>query len=221
MATDAGRGGRRRSLDPQGRRALFEEIWAEDQRFAARDRAHMGYDYAVPGAWQGASKRVRVIGDKKGGRSSWWLHDEPALLDRLYEVVALPLRFIHVSRSPWDNIATIVRRGMDHTRAIAWYFETCDAVAGIKARIPAADVLDLRHEDFLRDPRAHLRGLCRFLEVRADEAWIEACVAVVDTRPRRSRHELPWSAEQIAWVQREVVRFPWFRESDLDLAGEA
>ncbi|MCB9796602.1 MAG: sulfotransferase [Alphaproteobacteria bacterium] len=197
------------------REALFAEIRRCDEQFGDQGRQHTDYDYAVPGAWHGRTQAPRVIGDKKGGRSTWWLHDEPELLERLYEVVDMPVRFLHVSRSPWDNIATMVRRGISHDRAIAWYFETCDAVAGIKARIPAAQVFDLRHEDFVEDPRRWLLAMARFLEVSEDARWVEASASVVRPRPNHSRFELEWSEAQRAEVLAQIPRFPWLRPEDL------
>jgi len=198
------------------RDALFRAIVEADRSFAERERHHTDYDYNVPGSWHGRWERLRVIGDKKGGRSSWWLHDEPELLDRLYEVVSLPVRFIHVSRSPWDNIATITRRGHTHEDAISWYFDTCEAVVGIRSRIPSAHVFDLRHEDLIADPAGEMQRLAAFLGLDAPAPWIQACAARVNPAPNRSRHELTWSDPQIERVSRAVRRFPWFRPEDAE-----
>lgn len=198
------------------RRALFEEILAADRDFAARGRRHMGFEYAVPGAWQGRFTRLRVIGDKKGGRSSWWLHDEPELLPRLRALVGLPLRFVHVVRSPWDNISTIARRHeLSLDAAIAWYFDTCAAVAGIFARIPEEERHTLHHEDLVADPKGQLSALARSLEVSVDEGWLEACAAVVRPTANRSRAERPWSAAQRREVERRAAEVVWLRPEPL------
>ncbi|MCB9541290.1 MAG: sulfotransferase [Myxococcales bacterium] len=199
-----------------GRAQLFDEIAGHAARFGAEGRQHMGYDYTVPGAWQGRHTTLEVIGDKKGGRSSWWLHDEPALLDRLRETVRLPMRFIHVVRSPWDNIATICTRGRALDDAIGWYFETCAAVAGIRARLPADDVFELHHEALIAEPRRWLFALADFLGVARETQWADACAAVVDPRPSRSRERVAWSAAQRAEVRRQVARFDWLDQGDFD-----
>lgn len=204
-----------------GRPQLFGEIAAHGHAFAARGRRHMGYHYTVPGGWQGRTTTLKVIGDKKGGRSSWWLHDEPELLDRLRETVRLPVRFIHVVRSVWDNIATISTRGMDLDRAIAWYFETCEAVAGIKARVPAADVFEMRHEDLIADPRGVLFGLADFLGLARDPRWADACAAMISPAPSRSRTRVQWTPARLAEVRQQVPRFPWLDQGDLDFEPHA
>lgn len=205
-----------RIRDGISRAQLFDEIAGHADRFGAEGRQHMGYDYAVPDAWQGRHTTLRVIGDKKGGRSSWWLHDEPDLLDRLRATVRLPVRFIHVVRSPWDNIATICTRGMPLDDAIGWYFETCAAVAGIRARLPVADVFELHHEALIADPRRWLAALADFLGVAREPRWLDACAAVVNPRPSRSRERVVWSASQRAAVRRQVARFPWLDRGDFD-----
>jgi hypothetical protein len=198
------------------REALFAEILAADRDFAARGRRHMGFEYAVPGAWQGRFSTLRVIGDKKGGRSSWWLHDEPELLPKLRALVGLPLRFVHVVRSPWDNIATIARRhALSLDEAIAWYFDTCAAVAGIFERIPEEERHTLHHEELVADPKGQLAALARFLEVSVDEGWLEACAAVVRPAVNRSRAERRWSEAQRREVERRAAGFVWLRPEAL------
>jgi len=198
-----------RVRDGVGRAQLFAEIAGHERRFAADGRQHMSYDYTVDGAWQGRWRTLKVIGDKKGGRSSWWLHDEPELLDRLRETVRLPMRFIHVVRSVWDNIATISTRGMDLDRAIAWYFETCEAVAGIKARLPAESVFEMTHEGLIAAPHETLFALAGFLGIDRDRRWADACAAMISPRPSRTRHRVMWTAAQKAEVRRQVPRFAW------------
>ncbi len=205
-----------RIRDGVGRAALFDEIAGHARRFGAAGRIHMDYDYSIPGAWQGRQRRLRVIGDKKGGRSSWWLHDEPALLGRLRETVRLPVRFIHVVRSVWDNIATISTRGMPLDDAIRWYFETCEAIEGIKARLPAGDLFELRHEAMVADPRGQLFALADVLGLERNAQWADACAAVVHPKPSRTRHRVEWTAARKALVRRGVERFAWLPPEDVD-----
>ena len=52
----------------------------------------------------------KVIGDKKGGRTSQILTnpDKVTILEDIRQVVQVPLKFIHVFRNPFDNIATML-----------------------------------------------------------------------------------------------------------------
>ena len=54
----------------------------------------------------------KVIGDKKGGKTSeiFANNDSMETLEEIAEVVKLPMKFIHVTRNPFDNIATMTLR---------------------------------------------------------------------------------------------------------------
>ena len=55
-----------------------------------------------------------MIGDKKGGRTSQLISKDPNSIKQLEEIaknVGVPMKFIHIVRNPFDNIATMVLRG--------------------------------------------------------------------------------------------------------------
>ena len=54
----------------------------------------------------------KVIGDKKGGTTSMFLANPKnmELLEKIGQIVQIPMKFIHVTRNPFDNIATIMLR---------------------------------------------------------------------------------------------------------------
>ncbi len=52
------------------RNIIFSQILKNEQRFAMRGYQWTGFDYSVPGQHQGTFERLRVIGDKKAGRST-------------------------------------------------------------------------------------------------------------------------------------------------------
>src|SRR5262245_3468595 len=85
-------------------------LWAQDQAFGCAGREWTGYDYRVPGQWQGRFERLLVIGDKHAGGATRVLGQRPAILDRLRQTVGVPVKLIHVVRHPLDNIATLHRR---------------------------------------------------------------------------------------------------------------
>ena len=51
----------------------------------------------------------KVIGDKKGGHTSKILIDPNKMskLEEIRQIVRVPMKFIHVTRNPFDNIATM------------------------------------------------------------------------------------------------------------------
>ena len=56
----------------------------------------------------------QVIGDKKGGKTSAILDnpDQMKVLEEISKTVQVPLKFIHVTRNPFDNISTMMLRAL-------------------------------------------------------------------------------------------------------------
>jgi hypothetical protein len=190
------------------RHALYSRIVNHDATFTASGRQWFGYDYRVPDQWQGRVSELRVIGDKKGGVTTERLGARPELLERLRRTVAVPVRLVHVVRSPYDNITTMARRsGQTLERAAGRYFDLCATVARVKQEVPESDVLDVRHEAFVSDPRAHLARACRFLGVEAPSAYLDACSGAVFSAPRQTRADLAWDASLVDRVAAEAARY--------------
>ena len=53
-----------------------------------------------------------MIGDKKGGNTAEILQHERGMndLQEIMDTVGVPLKFIHIVRNPFDNIATLSLR---------------------------------------------------------------------------------------------------------------
>ena len=70
-------------------------------------------------------------------------------------------------------------------------------------------LVELRHERIVADPRAALAGLCRFLGVEAPEDYLEACASVVRKAPRRTRFDIDWPVPARARVEALIAKFPF------------
>jgi hypothetical protein len=183
----------------------------EQERVKAGHVSGSGYGYAVPDSWQGCYRRLSVIGDKKGGRTTLRLADDPALLDRLATVTGVPVRLVQVVRTPWDNIATMHRRAPRRGLAptIDLYFDLSDTVDAVEARTAPEAFHRLRHEGLVADPATELSGLCGFLGVPVEPDHLAACAAVVFPEPRRTRDDVPWTDAQRAEVGERIGGHPW------------
>jgi hypothetical protein len=179
---------------------LYARILLHDREFTAAGRKWYGYDYVVPGQWQGRFRQLRVIGDKRGAVTTERIEEDPSLLHRLEEVVGVPVRFVHVTRNPFDNVVTMSRRGgKTLDQASDRYLALCATVASLHAE-RSGDIMDLRHEDLLADVPGRLAAVCRWLGLEPDDAYLSACASVAFDSPRRTRNELPWSADQRARI---------------------
>jgi hypothetical protein len=182
-----------------------------------------GYSYEVPGQWQGRYERLEVIGDKKGGRSTARLAAHPELFARLQTTVRVPVKVVQVIRNPYDNIATMHRRG--HRRPLAehaaTYFELAATVRSLRERIDDDHFHELRLEDLIDDPTATLRRLAQFLGLDPSAAYLEACAGIVFRRERHTRTEAPWTSELLDLVATEAATYPWLDGYRFDADADA
>jgi hypothetical protein len=193
-----------------GRSQLFYQLIENSKEFAEKGRLITGYSYEVPNQWQGRYSRLRVIGDKRGGSSVRRLMARPGLIDQLQSTVALPVKWIHVIRNPYDNVATIFRRSKrDLEGSLDFYFRHVNGVAGIRDRIPEADLLEIRHEGIIADPTQHLKQLCAFLGLEPDEKYLCDCASILFESPKRTREGVEWTPDQRARIEAEIARLPF------------
>lgn len=195
--------------------------FSRDQLFALlleRSAAGKGlksyeYEYKVPTQWQGRYERLRVIGDKEGGMSSLRLRRKPELLDMLKERVGVPVVLVHIVRNPFDNIATMLNRGDADTldQAIEIYFRFARTAAEVKARQGGDPVVEVRHEDFVRDARGSLASICGALGVEATPDYLDDCAAIVFDTPRQRRSTVPWTGARVRRVEEEIAGIEFLR----------
>lgn len=194
-----------------GRDQLFQLILDRAKEVDLGGRVQSGYQYDVPGQWQGRYRNLTVIGHKKGSQSTRQLDRNIDLLDHLRKTAGVPVRFLHVTRDPLDNISSIAARAETLEHAIAGYVDLCEMNERLLAALGPDEVLTLRHEDLVTDPRAVLIRLCEFMGLQVEEAWLEACAGVVFDAPHRTRTSQPWSPELIESVRAQMRRFDFLQ----------
>ena len=209
------------SLVKEGRKDtdIFQTILENSRRNALLGRRETGYSYDVPGQWQGRARNLTVIGDKKGGRTSLLLHEEPCLLDKLIATLnGLPLKILHVTRNPFDSIATMFRRRQPPLLddAIDLYCDLSVAVAETKNRIDPGAMLDIAHEDLIADAAAELQRICSFLGVAAEPEYVQSCAGIVYKTPNKSRYSVEWSGAQRTKVLNLIKTFAFLAHYTID-----
>ena len=196
---------------------LYQLLLDNSRRFALNGREWTGYAYGVPGQRQGQFDELRMIGDKKGGRSTLRLAGNPDLLPKLRKTVVTEVRFVHVVRNPYDNIAAMHKRPPEYLRApslgaiVDDYLSRCEANAGLRERLGRDAVLDVHHESVVEDPKSSLRELCDFLNLGCDEDYLETCASVVFRSPHKSRYDIEWDEASLAAVRAGIERFEFLK----------
>lgn len=192
-----------------GMKQVYSLILKRDRSFIDHGAQWEGYSYTVPDQWQGRFEQIRVIGDKKGGETSWLLGDRPELLQKLRDKLTVPLRAIHQVRNPFDNVATMARRGeISIEKAAKAYFALCDTNQRLRSgELSSDELFEVRHEEMIYNPKAMLRDLCSFIGIDAPQDFIDACANCVHRSPNRSRDKMKWTDEQIESIQKRIDQY--------------
>jgi Sulfotransferase family len=196
---------------------LYQLLLDNSRRFTQRGRGWTGYAYEVPHQWQGRFDDLRVIGDKKGGRSTIQLAKNLELLHQLQKTVATEIKFVHAIRNPYDNVATMYKRALEHgynsalMTTVEDYISRCEMNADLKKRLEKGKMLDVCHESFIGDPKSSLRELCDFLGLGYDEDYLAACASIVFESPHRSRYDIEWDAASLTAVREGIERFDFLK----------
>ncbi len=194
------------------RRALFETLVENARRQAEHPggrRGGGGYSYTVPGQWQGRARRLRVIGDKKGGRTRGRLQRDPEELGVLERTVEAPLRILHVIRNPYDLIARWVlarKDGRTLPQAVEDFGANVRTIQDAVIADGERPVLTLRHESFVASPKTELARICEFLGVDTDDAYLDACASIVFESPQTARQRVEWTSADRDAVQQIIDR---------------
>lgn len=199
------------------RNQLFTLILKKDRDFVQSGGEWTGYQYSLPGASQGEFRELAVIGDKKGGSSSLQIAGDADILPRLRELVRMPLRFIHVVRNPYDNIATMQRKiGLSLSEVIDRYRVHCRGSALALDFAEPGSAYTFRHEELIADPSGVMQRLCEFLGRPASEAYLDACEGRVFDSPRKTRFDAPWTESDKRAVQRLMEDFQFLLGYNFD-----
>ncbi len=190
------------------KRQLYSLLLERDRQFGSNGRTWSGYQYEVPDQFQGRFEQLRVLGDKRARSSVLQIAQDPKLLDRLRRRVGVPIRVIHVTRNPFDNIATEARRHkMTLTKSTQWYEHICRAVRQVRPLLDPSELLDVRYEAFVSDPGTSLTELCHFIDVEPSASYLSACAGIVWPSTNRSRDAVVWSDSERQGVERLIDEY--------------
>lgn len=200
-----------------GRTQIYYLVVKRSEWFASRGSAWNDYQYSVPGQWQGRFDTLRVLGDKKAGATVLRLMAKPQLLQSLKRTIGKPIRFVHVIRNPYDNIATLHRKqGGSLEHRIERYFAMARAVVRLRDEIGSDAILDVRHESLLEDPRVWLTNICTYLNLNPSHKYLDDCSKIVHSSPRKSRHDVEWREEYIEAIQNGIDNCDFLRGYTFD-----
>lgn len=193
------------------KRQIYHLLREKSLKFAGTGRKGINYSYLVPNQWHGRYKDLQIIGDKHGEAATLRLQARPQLLQRLRNVIDERITLIHVIRNPYDSIKTISlktkRFKQSLKKSTEYYFSLCNTVMKIKKQIETNDLFELKHEDFIDDPKFYLKGLCNFLGVESSGDYLDDCASIVFKSSHKSRYDVQWSQELIDFVKTNIEKY--------------
>ena len=159
-----------------------------------------GYNLHIESQWQGTFSQLKVIGDKGGGKLSdtliGSLNRTTACFRLLKEKIKMPIVLFHVVRNPFDMLATYfaIRRKFSVHEMISKgaklnlnRHQIIPAARSITRRekslkewlnseeMKDTEVVHIHSEEFIKDPRRHVREMCRALNVPCPPDYVQAC----------------------------------------------
>jgi hypothetical protein len=190
------------------RTALFGLIFRRDLVFESQDRQWGPYNFSVPSQYQGRVEHLRVIGDKRGAQTNRWITEFPDVLVRFRKTIGVPLRVVHVTRNPFDNIASLTKFGRSVDQVIDRFALRCDQTEIVRGMLRSEEIIDVRYESILADPVPKLAELCRFIGVEPVQSFLDDSAKVIWTSGSRPRSKVTWTPEEIDRVLRIIDAHP-------------
>lgn len=229
-----------KNLDPPRRNkyALFDLLY-HDSNLEAKsgirsNSSRYSYTYCVPNQWQGKyNKHIQVIGDKKGGKTTRILTGKstPRGFKDIQKAINLPIKFLHVVRNPFDNIATLLLRTLklrlavrdgevdmvNNTKLldkmIVKYFSLASMNNQLQQKFASKGmVLELHHNGFIERPRKTLTKVCRFLKLQCSKKYLDDCARIVFKSRTLTRKHVVWSEKQRKDVLQRMKNYPFLKE---------
>lgn len=191
---------------------LFQGILKNSLRKTVENRARK-FQYLRENEYQGTYKdNLKLIGDKKGGKTSIFLTKNPDLLTKFQNEIDLPIKFIHVIRNPFDMITTTKFRleKKDNRKkslnSIISSFEIMFRKAN-KIRKYNIDFIDVYHENVIKKPDSEIKRMLDFLDLEIYEGFIPNCKKIIYDNPNKSRYNINWTDNQIKRVNDLIQQY--------------
>lgn len=164
-----------------------------------------------------------VMGDKCGWDAVNEVRKRGASSDTLTKFgqhIGMPVKVIHVSRHPLDNISAWVQSPKYqrlhpeiYSRLRVLIRRYSRFYTGAEEVMAGQDVFHLRHEELCKNPKAVIENLCQFLmPVGGPDfyAWLDRASKAVYTKPNNRFEKEPWPfpelVEMVYW--RIIDKYP-------------
>ena len=204
------------------RKQIYSLLLKKSHKEASQIKS--GYLYNVPSQHPGRFKKLQVIGDKSGGENTYSIKQNACIYNKLKKIIKDDIKIIHVVRNPYDNISTLFKRNRLVSSG-SKRFILRKIMKGYLKKVKFVDsfiksnqeiVFNLWHEEFIKEPKLHLKKLCDFLGVEAPKDYLNDCARIVYKKPHKSRYEVLWNKELVDEVAGRIKEFDFLKHYTYD-----
>lgn len=162
-------------------------------------------------------KDIHVIGDKTGHRTVDYLIKHPGELENFKNMIPWPIKWIHVVRNPYDNMATWIQKSnkkkVPRPTDEALFKQIFPEYKALNEKIyelkKTEDVLTLCHENIIMR-RGKLDVFVRFLELEDSDIWRKNVRKTLWKKPRITRRQVDWTPHMKNSITNYLVKkYPW------------
>jgi hypothetical protein len=166
-------------------------------------------------------REITIVGDKTGHRTVDLLGKNPKRLGIFKELIGdVPVKWIHVVRNPFDNLATWGRlnyinklkkdKNVTERHELDLVIQKYRILNATIERIRRSeDVLTVNHEFVITRMHNTLEEMANFLEISFDPIWRDNIRETVWNQPRLTRGQIEWSKTQKKAVDTIIKQYDW------------
>ena len=233
----------RRVLAPT-KTAIFNAIWKNTVltiTHGIRAENAKGYNLTVSNSYEGKYvDYVDVIGDKKGGTTTYMLWRQPRKWSDVFNIIKalnVTIKVILVYRNPYDivastvllahysksnfaiikkaNITSIDLRPGQVNGWINNYFAYLKAIIKAK-KTYNLDMIEIHGKDLISRPRDTLLKLCNDLGVACSNKYLEVCSNKIYKSESRTRHLIKWTDGNLKLMKQYIGKYSSLKDYSYD-----
>jgi len=193
---------------------IYKHLYDSAKRYQNRPFSANGYKYNIPGV--GFAENPIVIGHKSSTRRYLPVANSWEKLTEFHKAVALPLKFLHLIRSPYDQINArwqqkeFRRKKAPLGEIIKHVREQTEGNYQMWCKTGEEEYLQVHYEDIQEFPVSIMTTICYFLNLPLNSKHLADCKNLVYTH--KEKEAITWTDEDKAAVVDLCKDYPEFYE---------
>ncbi len=191
---------------------IYNHLYTSAKRYRDKPYSANGYRYPIEGV--GTAKDPVVIGHKSSTRRFLPIAYSSDRLAAFQKAVDLPLKFLHLIRSPFDQVNArwqqkeFRRIGAPLDELIAHVREQTEGNVAMREQAERTNYYQVHYEDLKAYPVATMSAVCSFLGLSVISKHLEACKGLVTQT--LEKEATTWTVETRVKVRHLIADYPEF-----------